>query len=76
MRIAKTFYYVRHISSTSISLIVNDKAEPLYSCNIDERCIENALDRVIPNFHNLTSVDDVSDDSIIVTYNVREVVRL
>lgn len=76
MRITKTFYYVRYISSASISLIINDKAEPLYSCNINERCIENALDRVIPDFHNLASIDKVGDDYIAVTYNVRGIKRL
>lgn len=76
MRITKTLYYVRHISSANISLIVDNKAEPLYSCNINDRCIENALNRTMPNFHNLTSIDKVGDDYITVTYNVREVRRL
>lgn len=72
MRITKTFELAQALQTGKMYLIKGYYGDT----DINEQALENALDRVIPNFHNLTSVDSVSDESITVTYNVRDIKRL
>lgn len=80
MKVTRTFELAQALQTGKMYLI-NDTVAYLMKGFylgdvVTDKILENVLYRAVSQFHNLASIDNVGEDSITVTYNVRDIKRL